>query len=220
MFTHSSSIGLTKYCHGQKQVEYLILLSNYRRDYSVGAARERFQLPSEAWSDFEDAISRHRAEKQQPYRNLKHAILSIKDYTATHKRTAVATAVLILVLSFFTLVPTGRPLAKVFFNMIIQIVEDRIEITNQNPTYKDSVYDDIKAEEYLSKDNNDIDDNNEVEGMVSYPSLEQFVKEAGFIPIAIKADWLTCQTINYLDSKEIDKGYSDCLILSKIALDL
>ena len=171
---------------------------------TIVAAKARYQLPSEAWLDFEAAIIKHRAMKQHPISIIKRALLSLKSYISNHKRVAVFTAVLILILSFFTLAPTGRALAKEFFNMIIQVIEDRIEITNENPTYEDSVYDDNIDEKYIPKDDND-DHYNEVDGMISYPDIKHFVEETGLIPITLKADWLTCQTINYLDTKDIDR---------------
>jgi hypothetical protein len=171
---------------------------------TIEAAKARYQLPSEAWLDFEAAIIRHRAMKQNPFSNIKRTLLSLKSYISNHKRAAVITTVLILILSFFTLAPTGRALAKEFFSMIIQVIEDRIEITNENPTYEDSIYDDNIAEKYIPKDDND-DDYNEVDGMISYPDIKHFAEETGLIPITLKADWLTCQTINYLDTKDIDR---------------
>ena len=109
------------------------------------------------------------------------------------KRLALICIVIILVLSFFTLIPFGRALAANFFNMVIRLFEGRIEITNQIPDYDKYEYVNVTAEEY-DQYNNDNSNAEENEPRF-YADMNSFVAETELTPLTFKADWLTCKKI-------------------------
>jgi hypothetical protein len=99
--------------------------------------------------------------------------------------------IVIMILSFFTLVPFGRALAADFFNMIMKIIDGRIEISSENPDYEKYEYFNLVAEQYNEGDSDNIEEN----APIFYPNIEEFVMHTGYTPITINTDWLKCQTI-------------------------
>ena len=153
----------------------------------IGGAKERFDLPLNAWDKFDEVI--------QSKENKSH-----RSFIAGHKRLAIVSMVILLVISFFTLIPFGRALAADFFDMIMKIIDGRIEITSENPDYERYEFVNLVAEQY-NQDNeggSDPDDN----APVFYPDIKAFVSGTGYEPITIKADWLKCQTIQSLNNEE------------------
>lgn len=154
----------------------------------IDGAKERFDLPLNAWDKFDEAI--------QSKDNK-----SDRSFIAGHKRLAIVSMVILLVISFFTLIPFGRALAADFFDMIMRIINGRIEITSENPDYERYEFVNLVAEQYNqdNKGGSDLDDNEPV----FYPDIKAFVSETGFEPITISADWLKCQTIQSLDDEDM-----------------
>lgn len=134
----------------------------------VDAAKARFLRENVSWEIFE------------PYRGVRkiqrHS--ASPGWLASHKRLAVVMLLLLLTLAFFTLVPAGRSLADSFFNMIMEIVGERIEFTYQGGKHADNPYENWEDGETRS-----------------YESIDAFVKETGSNPFSLKADWLRCKEI-------------------------
>lgn len=154
----------------------------------IDGAKERFDLPLNAWDKFDEAI--------QSKDNKSH-----RSFITGHKRLAIVSMVILLVISFFTLVPFGRALAADFFDMIMKIIDGRIEITSENPDYERYEFVNLVAEQY-NQDNqggSDLDDNSPA----FYPDIENFISETGFTPVTISVDWLKCQTIQSFDDEDI-----------------
>ena len=154
----------------------------------IGGAKERFDLPLNAWDKFDEVI--------QSNENKSH-----RSFIAGHKRLAIVSMVILLVISFFTLIPFGRALAADFFDMIMKIIDGRIEITSENPDYERYEYFNLVAEQYNQDNEGGSDpDGNEP---AFYPDIKTFVSETGFTPVTISADWLICQTIqSYKDEAQ------------------
>ena len=158
----------------------------------IDGAKERFDMPTNAWHHFDEAISsratNHRGE------------IEINFFTA-HKRLAVALMIILIVVSFFTLVPFGRALAADFFNLIMRVIDGRIEIASEYPDYEKYEYVNLIAEQYI-QDNKDDSDYLEENTPIFYPDIEAFISKTGFTPITITADWLECQTIQSYEDEE------------------
>lgn len=151
----------------------------------IEGAKKRFDLPLEAWSDYDKAIAARSAKSQREIRY---------SFFAGHRKLAIALVVILLVISFFTLIPFGRALAYDFFNMIMRVIEGRIEISSENPDYDKYEYVNLTAEQY-NKDNEGGSDLPDENIPVFYPDIEDFVSKTGYIPVTISADWLKCQMI-------------------------
>lgn len=153
----------------------------------IDGAKKRFDVPLNAWDKFDEVI--------QPKDNKFH-----RSFFAGHKRLAIVSMVILLVISFFTLIPFGRALAADFFDMIMKIIDGRIEITSENLDYERYEFVNLVAEQYNldNEGGSDPDDNLPV----FYPDIKAFVSETGFEPITITADWLQCQTIQSLQNEE------------------
>ncbi len=154
----------------------------------IDGAKKRFDLPKNAWHHFDEVIS----SKAQPQRDI-----SI-NFFAAHKRLAVALMIILIVISFFTLVPFGRALAADFFNMIMRVIDGRIEITSEYPDYEKYENVNLVAEQYNEVDSENIEEN----VPISYPNIEAFISKTGLTPITITADWFKCQTIQSYEDEE------------------
>lgn len=163
----------------------------------IDGAKKRFSLSPNAWSNFDEIIeAKSKNQKHQRIESLKTPLRIFR----SHKRFAVVFLAFILIISFFTLVPFGRTLASDFINMIIRIIEGRIEVTSQNPDYQEYGYDNLIAEKYNINDASESIDNNTP---IYYPDIEQFVAETGLSPVTIKSDWLRCQTIQSIEDGDL-----------------
>ena len=154
----------------------------------IEGAKERFDVPLNAWDKFDEAIQ---SKDKKSHCN----------FIAGYRRLAIVSMVILLVISFFTLIPFGRALAADFFDMIMKIIDGRIEITSENPDYERYEFVNLVAEQY-NQDNeggSDPDDNLPV----FYPDIKTFVSETGFTPVTISVDWLKCQTIQSFDDKDM-----------------
>ncbi|MGE5494655.1 MAG: hypothetical protein ACM3S4_05080 [Burkholderiales bacterium] len=158
----------------------------------VDGAKKRFDIPLDAWSDFDKVIA---------LRSIKSHRENNNGFIVRHKRLAIALVAILLVISFFTLIPFGRALAADFFNMIMRVLEGRIEISSENPDYDKYEYVNLTAEQY-NMDNEGGSDSVDVNSPIFYPNIEDFVSKTGYIPVTISADWLKCQTIQSFSNEE------------------
>ncbi len=166
-------------------------------DKMVKGAKKRFDMPPEAWADFDKVIAERASTKRQ-WKMTKR----IGAYISQHRRLAIVCLAVVLIVSFFTLVPFGRALAASLFDMIMRVIEGRIEVTSQNPDYDDYNYVNLTAEQY-NKDNIGDSESTYEKDLLYYPDIERFVKQTGLAPVTLKTDWLTCQTIQSLDDKDL-----------------
>lgn len=156
----------------------------------IQSAKMRFGLSADEWAPFDEVI----ASRTVPPRHEKDA-----NFFTAHKRLSVAMMIVILVLAFFSLVPFGRALAADFFNMIMRIVDGRIEISSENPDYDKYEYFNLVAEQFNEGDTEYIEEN----APVFYPSIDEFVRETGYAPVTMNAEWLRCQKIqSYSDDMQ------------------
>lgn len=158
----------------------------------IDSAKLRFNLPLEAWASFDEVIATRFTNSKQAGR---------KGFVIKNMRLAVVVMVLLLVISFFTLVPFGRALAVDFFEMFMRVIEGRIKITTQNSDYERYEFVNLKAEQYEKDDESDTDliDENIV---IFYPDIKEFVAKTGYTPVTIAADWLKCQSIQSFNDKD------------------
>lgn len=148
----------------------------------IRGAKRRFGLPAGEWYPFDEVI----ASRAVSPRHEKGA-----GFFMAHKRLSVAMMVVVLALAFFSLVPFGRALAADFFNMIMSIIDGRIEISSENTDYDEYEYFNWVAEQYNEGGSEYPEEN----APKFYPSLGEFVRETGRTPVTLNADWLSCQTI-------------------------
>lgn len=159
----------------------------------ISSAKKRFDIPLCVWSGFNKAIAARSAKVEQE--------VSIS-FITRHKRLAAALMVILLVVSFFTLIPFGRALASDFFNMIMRVIGGRIEISSENPDYDKYEYVNLTAEQY-NKDNEGGSESSDVNSPIFYPDIEDYVSKTGYIPVTLSADWLKCQKIESVDDEDM-----------------
>jgi len=166
----------------------------------IEGAKKRFNLPLETWAGFDDVIAL-RASKKTHRNVFRQSNTTFNGFISRHKRLAIVCMAIILLISFFTLVPFGRALVADFFNMLIRVFDGRIEITNQNPDYDSFEYVNLIAEQY--DQNNPGGSESGDNEPVYYPDIEHFVEKTGLEPVTIGTDWLKCQTIESIDDADL-----------------
>ena len=90
-------------------------------DELVYRAERRSDLPTGNWAGFHEALY-----KTANSRGTKEPINLFIGFLRNHRRFAVAGIIILLIISFFTLVPTGRALAKEAFEIIISIFDEQL----------------------------------------------------------------------------------------------
>lgn len=90
-------------------------------DELVYRAERRSDLPTENWAGFHEALCKT-ANSRGTMKPINPFIVFLRN----HRRLAVAGIIILLIISFFTLVPTGRALAKEAFEIIISIFDEQL----------------------------------------------------------------------------------------------
>ncbi len=83
-------------------------------------------LPAESWSGFYNALDKQEQRAghawQEKFRQMAQSV-------NRHRRIAVTSLIIALVLAFFTLVPAGRAIAESIFNYVIGVFDGQLEIS-------------------------------------------------------------------------------------------
>lgn len=166
----------------------------------IEGAKDRFGLPVEAWADFNMVIAERgrREEVSTKFLRVKQAL---KEYISSHRKLVISCLIVILTISFFTLIPVGRSLAKEFFDMIIRVVDDRVIVENRNPDYQDVEYGDtviIEQEDDTDTDMQPI--------AKAFSNMDEFIEEVGFQPIVIQGGWCEYSSIELLSNSDLGQS--------------
>lgn len=142
-------------------------------------AEAKSTLPKEVWRQFRDQAL---DEQEQRSDNVKARwTTSFGKLLLTHKRVAVVGMILFLTFCYLTLFPSGRALAKSFFDYIMSIAGRDIEI--ESTEYIDNEYISTGTTEAFFEINTE------------YATVEEFKKETGITPFTIECDGLTCISV-------------------------
>lgn len=166
------------------------------REFIAQTKARYTQLPREAWAEFDAALAAVEAKQKD-----KHAPMRRKNTIGQilrHRGLAIACAVLILAVTFFACLPSGRALAKEIFSIVVHIIEDRIHFGKANPSYQDDTQGNgvVVLAEPTQPD--------EQPATASYPSFLEFHKQTGLVPLIIDSD--KCKPVSIQLSKSSDTG--------------
>ena len=140
------------------------------------------RLPQSAWKEYDDAFARIKQSEVAPFiqpegerrqNSKKKTLFTLR---SRRSRLAVASLIVISVLSYFTFVPAGKSLAMEWIGYIGQLFGNRLEISiNDKP---DEI--DINAQEYT----------------LAYRAFDE-LPELSIEPFVIHADGINVQHIEY-----------------------
>lgn len=175
------------HCMPPKEAELVFNSGFPSFEEMIEGAKIRFNLSIDAWHDFDVAIAT-RAARQKKGTQRRTGLLN---FILTHKRLSATLLIVILSISFFSFTSLGRALAKSFFDMISQVVGNRVVIQNQDSFYNDHGYYNLTAIQYDTSSDMTTD----ADKPIYYSNVKMFVEETGIIPVTLGADWLLCQAI-------------------------
>lgn len=166
----------------------------------IEGAKERFSFPIEAWADFDEVIAA-RAKKEKGSVKFLRVLQTSVSRIVSHKKLVIVCLIVILTISFFTLIPVGRSLAKEFFDMMIRVVDDRVIVENRNPDYQDVEYGDtviIEQEDDTDTDMQPI--------AKAFSNMDEFIEEVGFQPVVIQGGWCEYSSIELLSNSDLGQS--------------
>lgn len=152
------------------EVEKIIASADYILSFEelIERAKTRFpQFGLEYWKEIDIAIH---TKKHSKNKELTH--------NRNTYRIALASIAIVIIL-FFTCIPVGRTMAKTAYSYIINVFENSLTIVPENPGEKES----------------DLIPQNEGTPRTTYSSINQFTEETGYIPLALREDWIVLDEI-------------------------
>ena len=165
----------------------------------VMRAEAKSDLPEESWAGFYHALD---AADQRAIGGLRNQWKEIWRSLRKHRRVAVTSLVLVLILAFFTLVPTGRAIANEIFDYFAQVIGMQLDIskTDQQQAGASDTYQtpEVLSEEAIAA----IDSGEElkiVSDPVYYDSVADFEAATGLDAFTLDSDQLTCTSVSDTD---------------------
>ena len=174
----------------------------------VMRAEAKSSLPADSWAGFYRALDEADRRAAGGWRTrLRDAARSLR----RHRRLAISSIILVLILGFFTLVPAGRAIAEGIFNYVIAVFDKRLEIdqADEKALYEQRGYDEPEAltQEQIAEYGYDKDGNLIMEKEpVNYDSVAAFESASGLDAFELVSDQLTC--VEVMENNNIFTGKS------------
>ena len=190
----------------------------------VMRAEANSTLPAEAWAGFYRALDDADQRALGGWRGkLRDAMYSIRK----HRRAALTSLILALILAFFTLVPAGRAIAEGIFNYVVTIFESQLQIdqADEKALYEQRGYDvpEVLTPEQIAEYGYDADGNLIMEKEpIYYDSVAAFESANSLDAFVPNSDKLTCVEViennNIITGKSLRASYrtSDDLTVNVI----
>ena len=174
----------------------------------VMRAEAKSSLPADSWAGFYRALDEADRRAAGGWRTrLRDAARSLR----RHRRLAISSIILVLILGFFTLVPAGRAIAEGIFNYVIAVFDKRLEIdqADEKALYEQRGYDEPEAltQEQIAEYGYDKDGNLIMEKEpVNYDSVAAFESASGLDAFELVSSQLTC--VEAVENNNIFTGKS------------
>ena len=174
----------------------------------VMRAEAKSSLPADSWAGFYRALDEADRRAAGGWRTrLRDAARSLR----RHRRLAISSIILVLILGFFTLVPAGRAIAEGIFNYVIAVFDKRLEIdqADEKALYEQRGYDEPEAltQEQIAEYGYDKDGNLIMEKEpVNYDSVAAFESASGLDAFELVSSQLTC--VEVVENNNIFTGKS------------
>lgn len=171
-------------------------------------AEAQSTLPADSWTGFYRALDEAERRAAGDWRTrLRDAARSLR----RHRRLAISSIILVLILGFFTLVPAGRAIAEGIFNYVIAVFDKRLEIdqADEKALYEQRGYDEPEAltQEQIAEYGYDEDGNLIMEKEpVNYDSVAAFEFASGLDAFELVSSQLTC--VEVVENNNIFTGKS------------
>lgn len=174
----------------------------------VMRAEAKSAMPAESWAGFYRALDEADQSAAGNWRTRLHdAARSLR----RHRRIAISSLILALILAFFTLVPAGRAIAEGIFDYVITVFGSQLEIdqADEKALYDQRGYDvpEVLTQEQIAEYGYDKDGNLIMEKEpIDYDSVAAFESASGLDAFELISDKLTC--VEVIENNHIMTGKS------------
>ncbi|MEN6634821.1 MAG: hypothetical protein ABFC56_03125 [Clostridiaceae bacterium] len=171
-------------------------------------AEAQSTLSADSWTGFYRALDEAERRAAGDWRTrLRDAARSLR----RHRRLAISSIILVLILGFFTLVPAGRAIAEGIFNYVATIIENQLQIdqADEKALYEQRGYDvpETLTQEQTAEYGYDEDGNLIMEKKpVNYDSVAAFESASGQDAFELVSSQLTC--VEVVENNNIFTGKS------------
>ena len=174
----------------------------------VMRAEAKSELPAESWTGFYRALDEADQRAVGGWRTRLHdAVRSLR----RHRRIAISSLILALILAFFTLVPAGRAIAEGIFDYVVTIFENQLQIdqADEKALYEQRGYDvpEELTQEQIAEYGYDAEGNLIMEKEpIYYDSVAAFESANSLDAFVPNSDKLTC--VEVMENNNIITGKS------------
>ncbi|MEA4915400.1 MAG: hypothetical protein VB061_12610 [Christensenella sp.] len=165
----------------------------------VMRAEAKSGLSEEFWAGFYNALD---AADQRAIGSWRNRWKEIWHSVRKHRRVAVTSLILMMILAFFTLVPTGRAIANEIFDYFAQVIGMQLNISKTDHQQA-SEQGDYQTPEPLPEEAQAALDSGEelkiVSDPVYYDSVADFEAASGMDAFTLDSDQLTCTSVMETD---------------------
>ena len=173
------------FVRSRSEAQQMALASTLRIDQVLLSIRQDPDISATTWARVDLALKAnpHRESKQTTRGERTHDWSSnIK----SRRRVVAVAAAMILVVAFFTLIPSGKTLAKDAFDYIMNVFGNQIKIepAGHGPMHPTTIDDSEKNQEELVNEFGDV--------VLEYETLLDFQEEYGLVPIQLISERFDC----------------------------
>ncbi|MEN6563555.1 MAG: hypothetical protein ABFD11_08420 [Christensenella sp.] len=170
------------------EAQQMVLDSALTIEQVLQTIRRDSDIPAAIWAQI-DLVLKAKERKERFRSAIKVWFRELNKGVKTHRRIVAVAVAAVLVIAFFTLIPSGRSLAKGAFDYFMSVFENHIKVkptdqTSQYPTYIADVSENSK--EVVNEYGDEI---------TEFESLDDFTDEFRLVPIRLVSEKFDCAQI-------------------------
>jgi len=158
---------------------------------AVARAKARADLPQEAWAYLEslaERIDRKNGRKQR----IREIVNRFGARLRSRRRVVAACVAVLIVLAYFTLIPSGRTIARNIFERMFTIADRSLEI--EHPVYLEA-----KGDAAVSEDEEYFYETS------SYASVSEYIAATNIVPFHIDDERFVCTGVTEINVSDVGR---------------
>ncbi len=170
------------------EAQQMALASTLTIEQVLRPIRQGSDIPTATWARVDLAL-KAKERKKHYLTSIRERVGDLYRGVKIHRRKLAVAVAIMIVVAFFTLVPSGRTLAKGAFDYFMNVFENHIDIkpTGQGPMHPGSY---VEYEDAPGETVNEYGDL-----IIHYDDLESFAAEYGTTPVRLTSDDFICTEI-------------------------
>ena len=170
------------------EAQQMALASTLTMEQVLRPLRQDPDISETTWARVDMALKMK--ERKEQYRvTIKVRFDELSRGTKAHRRIVAVVTAVILVVAFFTLIPSGRTLAKGAFDYFMNVFGNHIKFMSTDQTSSNS----ITVADDERKSGGEVNEFGDV--IIRYEKADDFFEEYGFVPIQLTSEKFDCSQI-------------------------